>query len=111
MADEARRKRGELRSEPAAPRQDHDYSEPDRASAAQRDLVRVRLSPLPESGRRSKSTLTGFFCVPLKGTQFSQVRGTHRVRTFPTEGYAKGYAVLAKVRTLIDEAFTSTAGG
>ena len=94
----------------AAAKQD-EYYEPDRASEAQRDLVRVQLSPLLKSGRNSKSTPAGFFCVPLKGTQFSLVRGTHRVRTFPTEGYAKGYAVLAKVRTLTDEPFTSTTGG
>ena len=34
-ADEARRKRGELRSETAVPRRAHDYSEPDRTSEAQ----------------------------------------------------------------------------
>ena len=38
-----------------------------------------------ESGRRSSSTLTGFFCVPLKGTHFSK----SGVRTFLSEGYAK----------------------
>ena len=35
VADEARRKRGELRSETAVPRRTHDYSEPDRTSEAQ----------------------------------------------------------------------------
>ena len=34
VRDEAKRKRGELRSEAAAPRRNHDYSEPDRTSEA-----------------------------------------------------------------------------
>ena len=45
MADEAKRKRGEQRRDSAAPRRNNDYCEPDRASEAQRDLVRVQLLP------------------------------------------------------------------
>ena len=43
--------------------------------------------------------------------EVTKLEGQVRVRTFPTEGYAKGYAVLEKVRTLTDESFTSTTGG